>query len=185
MVMKMMKVLELKDICGYLPYELAFKSKKTENLLNCYSMSKIFGYDFKVIKTESQCFAYNYDLSEFIPVLRPISDLYKTITHNGKEIVPIVELAKIATRLDFTPRENKSAIFSDGVYTNQYFGFSKTGSFFRLIDVNDGYDSTENIAVDNQYKLFDYLHELKIDYRGLIESGLAINANTLETNPYK
>jgi hypothetical protein len=29
------------------------------------------------------------------------------------------------------------------------------------------------------------LHELKIDYRGLIESSLAIDANTLETNPYK
>jgi len=37
----------------------------------------------------------------------------------------------------------------------------------------------------NQYQLFDYLHELKIDYRGLIDAGLAIDVNTLEVNPYK
>ena len=37
----------------------------------------------------------------------------------------------------------------------------------------------------NQYQLFDYLHELKIDYRRLIDAGLAIDVNTLEVNPYK
>jgi hypothetical protein len=39
--------------------------------------------------------------------------------------------------------------------------------------------------VPNQVALFDYLQELKIDYRNLIDSGLAIDAGTLETNPYK
>ena len=36
-----------------------------------------------------------------------------------------------------------------------------------------------------QIALFDYLNELKIDYRGLIDAGLAVDCNTLENNPYK
>jgi hypothetical protein len=33
--------------------------------------------------------------------------------------------------------------------------------------------------------LLDFLHELKIDYRGLINAGSVIDVNTLEINPYK
>jgi hypothetical protein len=43
----------------------------------------------------------------------------------------------------------------------------------------------DSLYLHGQAYLFDYLHELKIDYRNLIDSGLAIDANTLETNPYK
>jgi hypothetical protein len=43
----------------------------------------------------------------------------------------------------------------------------------------------KGFPVVNQTILFDCMNELKIDYRGLIESGLAIDANTLKANPYK
>ena len=36
----------------------------------------------------------------------------------------------------------------------------------------------------NQYQLFDFLHELKIDYRWLIEAKLGISCYDLDTNPY-
>jgi hypothetical protein len=50
-----------------------------------------------------------------------------------------------------------------------------------------------NIGNDNQItevkyfhpQLFDYLHEHFIDYRGLIDEGMAIDVNTLEKNPYE
>jgi hypothetical protein len=43
----------------------------------------------------------------------------------------------------------------------------------------------EYTAIINTNKLFDFLHELKIDYRGLIDAKLAIDANTLGNNFYE
>jgi hypothetical protein len=39
-------------------------------------------------------------------------------------------------------------------------------------------------APQNQYMIFDCLHELKIDYRGLIDAGLCVSCYDLEKNPY-
>jgi hypothetical protein len=36
-----------------------------------------------------------------------------------------------------------------------------------------------------QLQLFDFLNELKIDYRGLIDDGVAVSVYDLEINPYK
>ena len=75
----MERKLELKDICGYLPYGLCFEDgiKLTE-----YGILSNLNY-----------------LTHLAIILRPLSDLYCAITHNGKEIVPIVEDRK-STRLN-------------------------------------------------------------------------------------
>ncbi|MCL2650296.1 MAG: hypothetical protein FWD60_04615, partial [Candidatus Azobacteroides sp.] len=109
------------------------------------------------------------------PILRPLSDLYRTITHNGKEIVPIVELAKISfPNCEWEKNKNiDSAESKNGTFFYDYY----KGFYYRYKGgISDVY---------NQYQLFDYLHELKIDYRGLIESGLAVSVYDLEDNPYK
>jgi hypothetical protein len=107
-------------------------------------------------------------------ILRHLSDLYRTITHSGKEIVLIVELAKMSLPLgDWIINQN---YITDYCFSGQYgnFGF-KNGSFW-VEDID---------TVPNQHELFDYLHELKIDYRGLIDAGLAIDVNTLDKNCYE
>jgi hypothetical protein len=119
--------------------------------------------------------------NEYIkPILLPLSDLYKIITHNGKEIIPIVELAKISFGNDFDFRLfDKNAQFK-GNGDNIHFWYSEKFNAFGAFRTKEGI----HLPIQNQYELFDYLHELKIDYRGLIDAGLAIDVNTLENNPY-
>ena len=143
--MIMERKLELKDIAGYLPYKPCFINNLSSNKNYYYGYSNVIEL-------------INY----FTISLRPLSDLYRTITHDGKEIVPIVELAKIEGCGEDEIKYNKDT-----------FGFyccDEEGNW---------------LTVYNQYQLFDYLHYLKIDYRGLIESGLAISVYDLEDNPYK
>jgi hypothetical protein len=169
-----MRTLELKDIAGYLPYGLKVLIKMDDNIIGTVigeinDYMRVFGEDAEDYFEESD---------EMLPILRPLSDLYRTITHNGKEIVPIVECAKISLpEYEWKFEDTTSAIANIGD-NNARFNYSENSkSFFAY------YNSIE--APNNQYKLFDFLHELKIDYRGLIDEGLAIDANTLDINPYK
>jgi hypothetical protein len=170
----MKRKLELKDIYGYLPYKLkvlyehsdtaTIESINTEGVIQLCEKGDWRKYH--ILKEIERC----------KPILRPISDLYKTITHDGKEIVPIVECAKMQTSFAWT-HDDESCEAS-----TERFAFFYMGDFhFRFRE--NGEDNRLHIC--NQHELFDYLHELKIDYRGLIDSGLAIDANTLENNPYK
>jgi hypothetical protein len=160
-----MKTLELKDIAGYLPYDLYAVTDRTGgvHLVYCARKEKLYieNYEARGINIEF-CKA----------ILRPLSDLYKPIIHNGKEIIPIVECAKI-----FMPNRNWRLYFGNAVYGDSIFGFNDRGFFFEYDDVCKN--------VDNQYQLFDFLHELKIDYRGLIDAGVAVSVYDLENNPYK
>jgi hypothetical protein len=157
----MKRKLELKDIAGYLPYNLKCQYKYV--IVESYGVWRL------------ECGKLFYDFS-YKPILRPLSDLYRTITHNGKEIVPIVECAKmVKPNCKWALSKYENAECEDG----WSFLYSKEDNAFILI-----YVATQKI-VNNQYKLFDYLNELKIDYRGLIDQGFAIDANRFETNPYK
>ena len=157
----MERKLELKDIAGYLLYGLKARYDYGEGQIG---ILKIIGINCIEVLEE-----YNGKI-----ILRPLSDLYHTIIHNGKEIVPIMDLVKIAMpmyewKLAGKTAESKNREFK---YRNDSFYCFHT-------------EAHEFGRIDNQYQLFDYLNELKIDYRGLIDVGLAIDANTLKNNPYK
>jgi hypothetical protein len=186
----MKRQLELKDICGYLPYGLVLKAKESKKLINCFGVNLHY-YQSIIGMFQNEYSTYSYNLCDFEPILNPLTNLYKTITHNGKEIIPIVELAKIAEP-NCVWKINKEMAIRDIIHKTWkdkiYFGYN--GLHRKPMDKRHRYfyslyqdDNVEYIP--DQIPLFDYLHELKIDYRGLIESGLAIDANTLETNPYK
>jgi hypothetical protein len=165
-----MRQLELKEICGYLPYGLniciwsgGYYGASDITEVGGIDKSHWLGIDGELL--------WRHEIDIVKPILRQVSDLYKTITHNGKEIIPIVELAK-KTKYD------------DGWYFNRSCkAISRNGYIFEY-DIYRGFKIDKKPS-ECQYQLFDYLHELKIDYRGLIDSGLAIDANTLKTNPYK
>ena len=185
-----MKTLEFKDIAGYLPYGLAITHPDWNDRIIIYGgyidrheYSLWSGCDFFYENKE-----YKYHTDYFKPILRPLSDLYKGITHNGKEIIPIVELAKIA----YSKIEWKFAIgkfwelgrgCAESNTDNCRFFFWKNEAGPTCYTFVHGYSECKTVY--NQADLFDYLDELKIDYRGLIDAGLAIDANTLENNPYK
>jgi hypothetical protein len=181
-----MKTLESKYICGYLSHGLKMFYKG--EVYPCYGVN---------ISDDLFCGGHGnldwWGISFVRPILRPLSDLCRPISHNGKEIIPIVELAKIAEP-NYVWKINKKMAIREIVYETWtdkvYFGYTGLHRYFKFTERDDRYfysvykdDNMEYIP--DQIPLFDYLHELKIDYRGLIDAGLAIDANTLENNPYK
>lgn len=91
------------------------------------------------------------------PVLRPLSDLTKVIEHKGEKFVPIVELLK------------NSSFDTSKMSEEEIMSFVKV------------YSNTDLIAL-NDLPLYLQWH---FDLFGGIESGEAINVNTLDINPYK
>jgi hypothetical protein len=182
-----MTELEHKDIVGYLPYDL--KGKYTDTLGNSHICT--------ITNFESSRFgSFGDEKGKIMPILRPISDLYKTITHNGKEIVPIIELSKMSLKnehyvpWDYTAWVEGCECFAghEGyrpMYLFDYLPFKKSFSVTRLSYPKGGSRTFGSAFCENQWQLFDYMHELKIDYRDLMLKYLAIDCNTLEINPYK
>ena len=164
--------LELKDIAGYLPY----------GLWCCYDTEDMSVEELGGVSPEHWLDKFGSVIDcideEIKPILRPISDLYKTITHNGKEIIPIVELAKtVISTVDW--KIEKTDCTEVTTCRCKSFMFDLIGNGFHL------YNGKTPLGISNQYQLFDYLHELKIDYRGLIDAGLAISVYDFDINPYK
>ena len=181
--MTMNRKLELKDIAGYIPYGLYIAGKDNE-----YPQSGIVDgltkfRDRVMVYCEDDGEACEFYMHEFFPVLRPLSDLYRTIIHNGKEIIPIIECLKISHER----MRNAYGFEVDKIESNRiHFGYGSDNCDW----VTFWYDAKECSFksfwdVPNQYKLFDYLHELKLDYRGLVDAKLAVSCYDLETNPYK
>jgi hypothetical protein len=171
-----MKTLELKDIAGYLPYELQGLDSAGGKYL-VQRVDIVEGYLTLEYLDIYDMHPYSGSIKELKPILRPISDLCKTVLHSGREIVPIVELAKIIKNGQWTFSENAFGERLAKDSDDRCFGFFDGG--FVLT-----YGGKTN-QVARQYRLYDFLHELKIDYRGLISAGIAIDANKLTDNPYE
>ena len=137
----MERKLELRDIAGYLPHSLYAQFRHTGQ----FEYNKPCVIEGVNVLAQTFMDSAKVWASDIKPILRPLSDLNKTIVHDGKEIVPIDYLKKIGKP----------------------------------------YDILNSKTIQNQYQLFDYLHELKIDYRGLIDAGLAISVYDLDENPYE
>jgi hypothetical protein len=167
----MERKLELKDIVGYFPYGLKTENHLKDDLVCAYTMNNGWiAYEFN----SGKC------LYNLIPILRPLSDLYKPIKHNGNEFIPIVELAKIVYPVYDRHVEKDDKDYSCYCSKFEFLYNNFSGSFLMWNLKNDA-----DMPVKNQYQLFDKLHEWKIDYRGLIGAGLAIDVNTLKENPYE
>jgi hypothetical protein len=174
-----MRKLELKDIAGYLPHGLkiciddGLFVAEVQNVIGVVNGRYVVD-DCYYCSDELRTASVGDDNDIVKPILRPFSDLYQTITHNGKEIVPIVEIGKMVDNTE-------SHLWKISEYCGNacakkrisYLIFNQTGKF-----EYSGYNV-------NSIEIFDFLNELKIDYRGLIKAGLAVDCNTLEINPYK
>lgn len=80
-----MKTLELKDICGYLPYGLRIMRSPT----NVPVVAELLDIrkDFTILGAGH--------IDTYRAVLRPMSDLPKGIIHRGEKFVPILALDKL------------------------------------------------------------------------------------------
>jgi hypothetical protein len=145
-----MRTLELKDICGYLPHGLY--------CLNCDDMIEEIEFDnvgnlMRGIDLQDEAEDDEWVASQqYKPVLRPLSDLYRTIIHTGKEIIPIMGIRKIINDFEYD-----------------------------FLDIKEELNVDRSTLID----LFDFLNELKIDYRQLLDNELAVSVYDIKVNPYK
>lgn len=165
-----MKTLELKDICGYL----------SGRILGKHPEGDICWIDLAFVAK------HGIELCNYRPVLRPMSDLTKEITHRGEKFVPLVELAKIALRDAIAKRYYNDVDFvikNDYVEIHGHYKFRYThrGSFEMCRTISD----FDELTCLHQCEIFDKLDAWMFDYRGLISAGLAIDVNTLPENPYE
>ena len=80
-----MKTLELKDICGYLPYGLKYQWTNMKSV-RLISMTDEVDYSSQ----HSLSTAWEWMVHrQARPILRPMSDLTKEITHRGEKFVPL------------------------------------------------------------------------------------------------
>lgn len=104
------------------------------------------------------------------PILHPISCLTKTIQHEGREFIPIVELAKIA----FPDRYWE--IDGNGVAKAEYIDDPIQFWYSHMVK---GFCNNWKPYTPNQYQLFQKLAEWHINFVGIPE-GLYIDKNTLK-----
>lgn len=133
-----------------------------------------------------------YEISDCKPIIHPLSDLTKPITHKGEAFVPIVELAKMCfsnTYGNLPNIKNHEVLNSESCESFGFIGYTDDERF--SLTFNDTFcDQSFEFWIDRsrhfikQLELFLKLIEWHFDIAGLIERGEAIDVNTLETNPY-
>lgn len=180
----MKRELMLTDIAAYLPYDL--------KMIQCnMQLSTVFEMHYHPIKKDQRviCGINDiFELSEIAPVLRPMSDLYVEITergyNDGKPFVPILKLANLLG----SPARYQWILNSDG-----YCAFSPEAmDYFRWLEEEKYFlhspsyrDDYPGYIICNQHEMYDLLHRLHFDYRGLIDAGLAVSVHDLKQNPYE
>lgn len=172
-----METLTLENICPYLPYGLKIDTSYYDDEYSVvvgFNDYNLITWDGQWASTYGKKIEQEYSIEHVKPILRPMN-LTKSIVVDGKEIIPIVELAEICCKTNDWALWNGKA--QRGGYMNSEMFSYQSNNFYR-------WDSDGPNHVENQIVLFQKLAEWKIDFMGLIEKGLAIDAYTLDVNPY-
>lgn len=167
----MKRELTLTDIAGYLEHPL----------LGQHPSGNICWIDVEFVAK------YGIALAGYKPVLRPMSDLYKEITdkdyNGGEPFVPIVELANLL---------GESKIYQWKLHSDGRCAFSPEAmDYFRWLEEEKSFihslsycEFSTGYVIFNQHEMYDLLHRLHFDYRGLTPAGLAVSIHDLKQNPY-
>lgn len=119
-----------------------------------------------------------FNIKDVKPILHPLSDLTKPITvdgyNEGKEFVPIVELARIGTghAINEGYELGKTGVIK---WSRYYFGINENNDFSFFADARGGF-----YEIRNQRQLFELLYKWHFDLEKLIDDNLAIDINTLK-----
>lgn len=157
--------LELKDICGYLPYGLMQKH-----------YNDVCSFTIATQSCMGKDVFHEMPIRFGRPILRPMSDLTEEITHRGEKFVPLIKLAKIS--------HPNIPVYA---WRNPRHHTINGSRIWRIDAWNDGNHIVVSVTDDVCVPLLcrDLLDRLMFDYRGLISAGLAIDVNTLPENPYE
>lgn len=174
-----MNKLETKHLAPYLPYGLKHQIKFDGD--NCYELLRGIKHHRAYIGgSKVDVKPFSFEINELPdPILYPLSDLTKPIWHEGEEFVPIHKI-------------NKYRKLNSGYHSSSGFEYDYESLCDREISKDlsitgggswEGGD--EEIDIVQFFNVQEKLYEWKLDIHGLIEKGLAIDVNSLDTNPYK
>lgn len=156
---------------------------------------KIIGRDLAFIQSGKRIeifhtfsiFPSEFSIDNIKPILFPLSDITGTIQFGGKEVCLMEELACIFNFDGYTGyyttfkvddnQENVTFSIWDGEICRMNL---KT---FMVTPLKDTQNSTV-LGLNHFQEVFSLFNRYHIDYRGLIEKGLAVSVHSLEENPY-
>lgn len=171
----MKRELTLTDIAGYLEHPL----------LGQHPSGNICWIDVEFVAK------YGIALAGYKPVLRPMSDLYREITdkdyNGGKPFVPSIELAKLLDLDSYGGFYQSYKLISDRHCVEIYL-WGELQFVFHANELQLERLSSKtycSILLREYISIFDLLHLLMFDYRGLIDAGLAVSVYDLKRNPYE
>lgn len=149
----MKRELTLTDIAGYLEHPL----------LGQHPSGNICWIDVEFVAK------YGIALAGYKPVLRPMSDLTREITHKGKTFIPIECITEM------TREDGKDSNWTYDLinWFGEYDPLWNTYELLRALP--------EWLIIP----VIDKLSEWLFDYRGLIDAGLSVSVHDLPTNPYE
>lgn len=151
---------------------------------------------------ESDKYRIWHDIEDCYMILRKM-ELTKPIFLEGEEIIPLEVIGKIINsdyqHLD-TDKEGNAIIGYDehkscccpfdcdcGSYNKSYILFYKaeTKNFYSTVYIDADPDNIIGEETHESYEAIKWLYENKFDIENLIEQNLAIDVETLESNPYE
>lgn len=193
------KDLLLQDLSARLPYKMKFKSpigilEMNELCLtntypvwaNTSSRKENPDFNHQALKQE-KCSGRGFKLSEIKPILYPLSSITQFTIIDGKELSLIDNLASIFnfdgyagyyTTYNIDDNEKNVTFFTWGGEICRMN--LKT---FMVTPLKDTQNSTV-LGPNHFQEVFSLFNRYHIDYRGLIEKGLAVSVHSLEENPY-
>lgn len=162
-----MKRLTIKELAPYLPYGITGSVDKESYYI--YEESDRIGelksidltdLDYElVVYSDSGYFLCN--ISEFKPLLRPLSYLTEEIEHNGERFVPIKRIQEL-----FNLSEQSSYLLADTVKSLSDFFFTR--------DLTDVFRFETVVSINSK------LHEWHFDTANLLGLGLALPIDVKE-----
>jgi hypothetical protein len=165
------------NLIHYLNSRVKVKDDITDEIYSLLGVSLSGGNEFIVFDKTSRIF--NIDDRSVTPLLYPLSFLTEPIIHEGKEEIPLVELAKIEGTYNGGEYEILRDIIGwKAADSNEWlFRYSTTyNSFFKSLE-GHSYTAT------NQLLLFQYCFTRRINlFPGTIKS---IDPKECDVNPYK
>lgn len=187
--------LELKNIAGYLPYELKchamgehIDNDDTDSEPKTLTVTGTYTDSYNERYIESVYDGDKFEIlfgTDFFPLLRPMSDLYKEI--DG--VVGIVELTKMILEPYLENIDGYGiTVLPDDDVAYKVVAFKGCEPLFDVMFDNDlvkGFVAMERstefiLPVHNQLDLFTYLFTHHYDIYNLIDKGLAIDINTIK-----
>ena len=155
--------LELKHLSAYLPYglEMIFQDPKGR----ITKMRGICDYAEKGITVSTGHGGIWIEDSGMKPILRPLSDLEKHIDLGGLKLIALEELQVMYNTI------NETQLTKLNFYYTEEDGFC-------LFGIADEFENEKEIAMP--LYMYENMFRWHFDVYNLIESGLAIDINTLD-----